>query len=147
MDDLLHQKLDTIIGLLQQLVKEKKPKEKKPKETSQIWNVYERYYELRWKVKPTRNAMINGMLANVAKRIPADDLEPLIKFYLSQNDAWYLREMHHPKCLVANCENLLTRMKNGIVITQSKAQEMSRLSDNLSTAQNYLKNKHGGSVK
>lgn len=146
-------KIDRIIELLEsidsklkgyEVKKNKKVIKKDPieKESSiAFWNNYSKYYELRWKVEPSRNAMINSMIKNICSRIPEEDHQKLIHFFITQNDQWYLKEMHHLRCLLKDCEMLLTRMKSGFVITQGKARVMENASDNLTEAQIYLQNK------
>lgn len=143
-------KIDRIIELLESISEklDSKPKTKKRgsknKVDDQFWPSYAKAFENRYKVSPERNAMINGMISSLKKRVSAADLEILAEFYLSQNDSWYLREMHHIRCLVKDCEILLIRMKSKIVITSSKAKEIEKHSDNMNESQRYLQNKYRG---
>lgn len=122
----------------------KSPKKKKDAVSIvELRDAYERLYEARWKQKPARNATTNGMLATIARRIPAEHHAALGEFFIRQNDAFYLRDMHHLRWLVRDCETLLTRMQTGVVITKSKADEISRTSANAQASANYLRQKHG----
>lgn len=145
-------KIDRIIELLEsiesKLSHEKKTKVSRKKKTENedkidIWSAYSEEFIRRWKVAPERNAMINGMFANIQKRVSASDIEALVRFYVNQNDAFYLREMHHPRCLVKDCEILLTRMKSKMVITNSKAREIEKQAENANESARYLQNKYG----
>ncbi len=112
-----------------------------------FWKHYARYYELRWKVDPARNAMVNGMIRNIIVRIPQEDHQRLIHFFINQNDSWYLKEMHHLRCLLKDCEMLLTRMKSGAVITTGKARMMENASDNLNEAEKFMQKKRGSNAE
>ena len=141
----LELKLDKIIELLEILTDQKKPKKKKMEiksEGSEVWDLYFQYYHQRWTVPPLRNVVVNSLLKAFSQRIPREEWESLMQFYFKQSDHWYLKEMHHPRCLVQHCEMLLTRMRTGVVITSSKAHSMEKLSDNLNASQDYLRNKH-----
>lgn len=105
---------------------------------------YSEAFQERWGVSATWNASINGMLAQVAQRIPADDHEALVRFFMAQNDAWYLRDMHHVRCLMKDCEMLLTRMRSGVVITPGKAKQIEQAAANADASRAYLERKHGG---
>jgi hypothetical protein len=150
-------KIDRIIELLESIDQKlssssEKKKRKTPKERSHpneesrsgiFWKSYSNAYFEKYKVQPERNAMINGMVANICNRVPIEDLESLGSAYLKQNDSWYLREMHHVRCLVKDCEILLTRMKSKVVMTIGKAQETERAAMNFNEAKSYLEKKHG----
>lgn len=150
-------KIDRIIELLESIESklsassEKKKRRvmkdpEHPKQDSRsgiFWKAYSEAYFQKYGVNPERNAMINGMIRNICARISIDDLAELGSAYLKQNDAWYLREMHHVRCLVKDCEILLTRMKSKVVMTSGKAQEMERAATNFSEAKSYLEKKHG----
>lgn len=148
-------RLDKIIELLESInekLEAKKSKQKNKKSDTSLltlgfWEYYSVLYQARWNAIPTRNAMINGMISNICKRIPKEDHEDLIIFFLKQTDAWYLREMHHVRCLQKDCEMLLTRLRSGNVITTSKARTMESASDNLTEAQTYLQNKRNKNAK
>lgn len=110
---------------------------------SVLWSEYARIHEEMYGVPAPRNASINGMLATVARRVPEADLALLVQFFFRQTDAWYLREMHHVRCLVRDCEMLLTRMRSGVVITPGKAKQIEQTMANADASRAYLEGKHG----
>ncbi len=144
-------KIDRIIELLESIdnklgsTKTKRVTKKKEvvEGDDNFWEEYKNAFSTRYKVLPQRNAMINGMIAGIKKRVSADEIAQLCNFFINQNDSWYLREMHHIRCLVKDCEMLLTRMKSKVVITSSKAREMERTSDNINESQRFLESKYG----
>jgi len=142
--------LDEVIDLLRVANEEKAKRKTKPKadQTPSIatfWELYSIAYEWRYKVPPTRNAMVNGLCASISKRVPAETYKELIGFFIRQNDAWYLREGHHLRCLVKDCETLLTRMKTGTVMTSGKAKQIEQQSDSADASRAFLTKKYGGS--
>lgn len=144
-------KIDRIIELLESIdqklgstkIKRVTKKKEVTEEKDGFWEEYKNAFFSRYKVLPERNAMINGMINGIRKRVSTNEIGDLVKFFISQNDAWYLREMHHIRCLVKDCEMLLTRMKSKVVITSGKAREMERTSDNINESQRFLESKYG----
>jgi len=122
-----------------------KPKRSKSKPGSSVLaDAYKEAFRSRYPVEPVRNASTAGMLSAVAKRIPQEDHAAIAHFFIKQNDAWYIREMHHPRCLLKDCENLLTRMKSGLNITPGKAQMISRAAENSEALESYRRGKWQG---
>ena len=111
---------------------------------SVLWTEYASLHEETYGVPATRNATINGMLSTITRRVPQADLALLVQFFFRQTDAWYLREMHHVRCLVRDCEMLLTRMRSGVVITPGKAKQIEQAAANADASRAYLERKHGG---
>lgn len=111
--------------------------------TSVLWESFSKTFELRYKVKPDRNASVNGMMSQIAKRVPAADHAAFAEFFVRQNDAWFLQQMHSPKCLLQNVEMLLTRMRSGVVITVGKARQLEQAQTNADAARLYREGKHG----
>lgn len=147
-------KINKIIELLESIdakLSEKKVQKKKrvsdfSEETpsGRIWSKYVEWYKIKYKgVEPVRNSFVNASIKTFVSRVPEENHLHLVHFFINQNDAWYLREMHHIKCLVKDCEMLLTRMKSKVVITSGKAREMERVSDNINESQRFLENKYG----
>lgn len=147
-------KLDEIIDILKRIEAKlpDKPQKRERKSkiidvnspTNIIWEAYRQAYLGKWTVEPERNAMINTLILNISRRIPMETAPELVHFFLQQNDSWYLREMHHIRCLAKDCEMLLTRMKTNRIITNSKAREMEKISTNASASKEYLEAKYGG---
>ena len=136
----MNQKLDRIIELLESIDRKlsDKPKRKSEGKGTLIRDSYEEFFRQRYNQDPVRNKMVNGMFAGISARVPEEDYRSLVEFFFRQTDSWYLREMHHPRCLLKDCEILLTRMKTGLVMTGSKARMIEKTADNLKVAQDYL---------
>ena len=79
--------------------------------TNQTWQVYSEAFFSRYKTKPLRNAMVNGQIKNLIGRVGKDIAPPLAKFYLTQNDAWYLKNTHSMGDLLRDAEKLYAQWK------------------------------------
>lgn len=138
----IHAVLLRIETLLQTKVTQKAKAEDKVS-TSVLWAAYSDTFEKRYKVKPERNASVNGMISQVVKRVPAAEHAALAEFFVRQNDWQFTKQMHSPKALLSNVEMLLTRMRSGVVITDSKARQLENAQTNAQAARDYRERKHG----
>jgi len=136
--------VDLLTEIRNALIKENAPKKIKTESNSKYWDLYSDCYEKKYKVKPVRNAKNNSLIKQLVQRVPGEELEPLIAFYLQQNDSFYTRNYHAVGLLINDCEKLLTRLRSGIVITASKANEIERQSGNMNESQSYLNSKYRG---
>lgn len=110
-------------------VKPKKPVSEKT-DGSYIWDAYAAAFEGRYKVPPKRNEKTNSLCKQVAKRLGVDDGVKVAAFYLTHNDAWYVKNTHAMEYLVKNCEGLLTQMQTGNKVTSTQAHQTDRTSAN-----------------
>lgn len=76
--------------------------------SGKIWVTYVTEFFIRYGVKPVRNAKVNGQIRQLAKRLGNDAIE-VVKFYLTHNDAWYLKNQHPIGGLLQNAEGLHTQ--------------------------------------
>ena len=59
--------------------------------TAETWEAYSKAYFNRYGVEPTRNARVNGQLAQFCKRVPLEEAPAIAAFYLGHNNAFYIR--------------------------------------------------------
>lgn len=146
MENRIEEILSVLLRIEKLLAGREEPKRKKADavSTAVLWQAYSANFIARYRVEPERNASVNGVLAQVAKRVPAADHGALMAFFVRQNDAWYLKQMHSPKCLLQDVEMLLTRMRSGLVITDSKARQLEQAQSNAQAAQDFRERKRGG---
>lgn len=95
--------------------------------TSATWTAYESAFLDRYGTEPVRNAKVNGMLANLVKRIGEEDAPHVARYYVGHNDSFYVRRMHSVDMLLNSCESLHAQWKTGREITHRKAQEVERM--------------------
>lgn len=93
-----------------------KPKSKSNPLNSEIWEAYRSSYFNRYKVNPVRNAKVNSNISQLASRLGPEAIE-IVRFYLSHNDAFYLKNMHDIGHCLANAESLRTQFLKGRAIT------------------------------
>lgn len=96
-------------------IKEKKS-ETDTELNKKIWEAYSNAYFSRYKTEPIRNAKINSQISQIAKRLGAEAIE-VVKFYLSHNDSFYLKNLHSLGLCLNNAESLRTQWARGKAIT------------------------------
>lgn len=95
------------------------PKAKEPPPTSATWEAYSGAYKQRYHVDPTRNATVNGQLANFIKRVPAEEAPAIAAFYVEHNHGLYLNSGHAIGLLLRDAEKLRTEWLTGKRITRN----------------------------
>jgi hypothetical protein len=115
------------------------PKAKKPRKpkapaepgTGKAWVAYANAYWQRYNVEPVRNAMVNGQLSQLVKRIGAADAEHVAAFYVGHRHRFYVEKMHPVGLLLADCEKLRTEWATSTQMTATRAQQVDRTQTNL----------------
>lgn len=85
---------------------------------SQVWESYKSAYFQRYKVEPVRNAKVNSNISQIAKRLGIEAIE-VVKFYLTHNDSFYLKNLHAVSLCLKDCESLRTQMVRGRTVTSN----------------------------
>jgi hypothetical protein len=105
----------------EEIKKENLPTTKKPKPNplnSQVWESYKSAYFNRYKVEPVRNAKVNSNISQIASRLGVEAIE-VVKFYLTHNDSFYLKNLHAVSLCLKDCESLRTQMVRGRAVTSN----------------------------
>lgn len=110
---------------------------------SQLWEAYVESYVLKYKVEPVRNATTNNQAMQIVRRIGLEPAIELVKFYLTQTDAFYLRSMHQLGLCLKDCEMLSVRMRSGKNITKRTADKIESAGATIGASSNYLNRKYG----
>ena len=76
--------------------------------TAEIWKAYSDEYYRRYGAEPVRNRTVNGQLAQVLKRLGAEDAPHVAAFYVSHTGSWYQAKGHSVGALLADCEKIRT---------------------------------------
>jgi len=106
------------------LVKPQRPKKPK-KEAAEVegnravWQSYRDAFVKRWNLEPKRNATVNGQVAQLVKRLGAEDAVAVVKFYVEHNKSFYLQNTHAFGYCLKDAETLYTQMKRNQPITQT----------------------------
>lgn len=85
-----------------------------------IWTEYSTEYRNRYGTDPVRNAKVNGQISQIGKRLGAE-APAVAAFYVSHNNAWYVRICHGIDGLVKDAESLRTQWATNRQVTQSEA--------------------------
>jgi hypothetical protein len=105
--------------------KPRKPKPETPP-TAATWSAYAEAYELRHGVAPVRNAKVNGMLAQLLTRLPADEAPAVAAFYVGHKGRFYVEKGHAVDYLLRDAEKLRTEWATGRQVTATQAMQGDR---------------------
>jgi hypothetical protein len=99
--------------------------------TAAAWEAYSGSYAARYKALPVRNAAVNGQLAQVVKRLGAEEAPLVAGWYVTHNGARYVAAGHSVVLLLADAEKLRTEWATGRTITTSQARQVDKTQGNL----------------
>jgi len=97
---------------------------------SLVWDSYRDAFVARYGVEPVRNAKVNAMCSQIAKRLGKDSTE-VVRFYLKHNEGWYLKRQHDLGCLLQAAESLHTQWQRGQAVTGAQVRSFEKQSTNL----------------
>ncbi len=110
-----------------------------PSKSSAIWDSYSAAYKTRYKVEPKRNATVNAQAAHLLKRLGESDAVEVVRFYLSHNDRWYVRNGHALGLCLKDAEKLHMEWSSGKKITSATAITTENQDHNKTVIENYLR--------
>lgn len=96
--------------------------------TAETWKVYCYGYERRYGVPPLRNAKVNGQLKQFCERVGYSEAPAIIAFYLTQNDFWYVKQMHTIGIALAEAEKITAAYRRGAMVTKREADYIDKTS-------------------
>lgn len=99
------------------------PKDSCAAPTAPVWQAYSTAYENRYGVLPTRNAKVNGQLAQFVQRVPADEAPDIAAFYVTHNAGFYVRCGHAVGGMLSDAEKLRTEWATSTRITDTAARQ------------------------
>jgi hypothetical protein len=106
------------------------PRKKKEPDSAETWKAYSEAYYLRHKTEPVRNATVNAQMASFVKRIGVVEAPHVAAFYVTHNNAYYVRQLHPVKALLSDAEKLRTEWATRTQMTNTKAQQADRTQTN-----------------
>lgn len=98
--------------------------------TSETWAAYCQAYAARYGTEPTRNATVNAQMAQVVKRLGAEEAPHVAAWYVLHNNAYYVSRGHSVAALLSDCEKLRTEWATGNRITATKARQLDKTQAN-----------------
>lgn len=96
--------------------------------TAETWKVYAYGYERRYGVPPLRNAKVNGQLKQFCERVGYAEAPAIIAFYLTQNDFWYVKQMHTIGIALSEAEKITAAYRRGSMVTKREADYIDKTS-------------------
>ena len=92
-----------------------------PSPTALVWRAYKVAYEKRHGKAPPWNAKLAGQLKAFVSRMPAEDAPLVAEFYLSHNDAYYVKSRHPAGLMLRDAEKLHVEWSTGDKMTSAQA--------------------------
>lgn len=115
------------------------PKAKPEKSaSSEVWESYRGAYLKRYGEEPTRNARVNGQLAQFVGRLSREEAPLVAEFYLSHNDSFYVKSLHPVGMLLRDAEALRTQWARGRAVTGADAREVERKQSTFNAFAKYM---------
>ena len=90
--------------------------------TAETWAAYSVAYSSKYGTEPTRNARVNGQLAQFVGLVPTEEAPAIAAFYVSVNKPYYVSQRHPVGMLVKDAEGLRTQWLTGNVATGLEVQ-------------------------
>ena len=101
-----------------------------------IWEAYRKAYSNRYLVDPVRNQTTNSQISQLAKRL-GNEAPEVVSFYLTHNDAFYVKATHAIGLCLRDCESLRTQMLRGRGITFTEAKNFEKTDSAKSQAEMF----------
>ena len=101
-----------------------------PAPGSETWDAYCQAYAQRYGTEPKRNATVNAQMAQVVKRLGAEEAPHVAAWYVLHNNAYYVSRGHSVAALLSDCEKLRTEWATGNRITATKARQLDKTQAN-----------------
>lgn len=106
-------------------------KKKKVSGTGETWMAYSEAYFNRYGTEPVRNATVSSQIVQFVKRIGETESPHVAAFFLTHNDAFYVKQMHAVGLLLKDAEKLRTEWATQSQMTHTKAMQVDKTQTNL----------------
>lgn len=98
------------------------------------WDGYAAAYRSRYGTDPVRNAKVNAQIKQLVLRLGAEAAE-VAAYFVSVNDAFYIRRAHELGVLVSNAEGVRTQWATGRQMNGATARQLEQTQANINAAQ------------
>lgn len=88
---------------------------------SEIWKSYSEAYQSRYGALPVRNARVNSQIKQIGQSL-GSEAPAVVRFFVSHNNAFYVRGVHKIGLCLADAEGLRTQWATDTKITARDAQ-------------------------
>lgn len=102
--------------------------------TGPTWHAYATAYAERYGANPVWNASVAGGIAQLIKRVGAEDAPAIAAFYVGSNSRWYVEKGHSVPCMLNDAEKLRTEWATGKRVTGARARQIDRTATNFDNA-------------
>jgi len=106
------------------------PKKTKVPGTGEAWRAYSEAYFIRYGTEPVRNASVNAQIVALVKRLGAEEAPHVAAFFVTHNNAYYVKKMHTVGALLADAEKLRTEWVTNTQMTHTKALQADKTQTN-----------------
>ena len=89
--------------------------------STETWEAFSNAYHHRYGVAPTRNKRVNSQIKQFTERVPLEEAPAIAAFYLTHNNAYYLRSSHSVASMLHDAEKLRTEWQTGRKVTNKRA--------------------------
>lgn len=107
-----------------------------------IWEAYREAYKNRYGVEPIRNATTNSQCTALHKRL-GEAAPDVVRFYLTHNDGYYLRNQHPIGLCLSQAESLHTQWQRGVAVTGVQVRNAEKTINNAETLEALRKQFEG----
>lgn len=114
---------------------------------AETWKAYADSYFNRYGAEPVRNAKVNGLIAQLVKRIGAEEAPHVAFYYVTINDSFLLRTLHDLGNLVAKCESIRTQWATGQQMNGTTARQIENTQSNVSAAEEAKRMMREGGIQ
>jgi hypothetical protein len=95
-----------------------------------VWQAYSDAFKQRHKTEPTRNARVNGQIAQFLHRVPMEDAPAIAAFFVSHSSAFYVGQLHPVGLLLKDAEKLRAEWMRGQAMTATQARREEASAEN-----------------
>jgi hypothetical protein len=120
---------------------------KVPAKTDAVWTAYRSAYQKRWGILPLDGPDTRAMMATFMRKVPASEAEDIVTFYVSHNDAFYVKAKHPFNLCLRDVVRLRTELQTGKVTTTKQAQAGESASGTRQSIQTYVQRKYAHGSK
>lgn len=99
------------------------------------WEAYGEAYRARYGIDPVRNAKVNSQIKQLVLRLGGTESPDVAAYFVSINDAYYIRRAHELGILISNAEGIRTQWATGRQMNGTTARQLEQTQANINAAQ------------
>lgn len=111
------------------------------------WKAYADSYFNRYGAEPVRNAKVNGLIAQLVKRLGAEEAPHVAFYFVTINDSFLIKAVHDIGLLVSRSEAYRTQWATNMQMNGTTARQMESTQSNMSAAEQAKKMMREGGLQ